>query len=203
MRRGAARLNQCSGSNVRPVTTPGTLPHCLKGVGGTPTRRTGHKPKCIQYEGLHPVRREHASDAALDGQMLPAGALGRVARLDDVVEALRDDLLKAGRMMPVEIDGGEEGAYLFYAVEAVVDCVDQRRSSTPKKATDQMKTTVFRRDALPSGLQAFRVPEFPGGVHWNGWAVGWLREILGADLEARLIWSEDSALTPHPDPWGF
>jgi hypothetical protein len=30
-----------------------------------------------------------------------------------------------------------------------------------------------------------------------------LQEILGADLEARLIWSEDRTLTPHPNPWGF
>ncbi|PIM71313.1 hypothetical protein CTU88_14485 [Streptomyces sp. JV178] len=39
--------------NVRPVATP-----------GTPSRRTGHKPKYIQYEDLHPARREHAPDAA-------------------------------------------------------------------------------------------------------------------------------------------
>ncbi|MER6419701.1 SDR family NAD(P)-dependent oxidoreductase [Streptomyces sp. NPDC001137] len=35
-----------------------TAPHCLKGVGGAPTRRTGHRPKYIQYEGLCPARRE-------------------------------------------------------------------------------------------------------------------------------------------------
>ncbi|EKX63716.1 hypothetical protein STRIP9103_07727 [Streptomyces ipomoeae 91-03] len=34
----------------------------LRGVAapGTPSRRTGHKPKYIQYEGLRPARREHA-----------------------------------------------------------------------------------------------------------------------------------------------
>ncbi|GGZ96243.1 hypothetical protein GCM10010344_75480 [Streptomyces bluensis] len=31
---------------------------------GTPSRRTGHRPKYIQYEGLRPARREHAPDAA-------------------------------------------------------------------------------------------------------------------------------------------
>ncbi|MFC8869098.1 hypothetical protein ACFUAC_15760 [Streptomyces sp. NPDC057148] len=40
-------------------------------------------------------------------------------------------------------------------------------------------------------------------MQWNGWAVDRLREILGADLEARLIWSEDPSGKPHPDPWGF
>ncbi len=41
--------------NVRRVATPGMLPHCLKGVGGTPTRRTGRKPKYIQYEDFRPA----------------------------------------------------------------------------------------------------------------------------------------------------
>jgi hypothetical protein len=50
--------------DVRPVARPGTLPHCLKGVGGAPTRRTGHKPKYLQYEDVRPARREHAPDAA-------------------------------------------------------------------------------------------------------------------------------------------
>ncbi len=39
--------------NVCPVATPGTH-----------SRRTGHKPKYIQYEDLRPARREHAPDAA-------------------------------------------------------------------------------------------------------------------------------------------
>ncbi|GCB44235.1 hypothetical protein [Streptomyces sp. NL15-2K] len=39
--------------NVCPVATPGTH-----------SRRTGHRPKYIQYEGLRPARREHAPDAA-------------------------------------------------------------------------------------------------------------------------------------------
>ena len=33
-------------------------------ASGPHSRRTGHKPKYIQYEGLHPARREHAPDAA-------------------------------------------------------------------------------------------------------------------------------------------
>jgi hypothetical protein len=39
--------------NVRPVAT-----------SGTPSRRTGRKPKYVQYEGFRPARREHAPDAA-------------------------------------------------------------------------------------------------------------------------------------------
>ncbi|GGZ13485.1 hypothetical protein GCM10010300_67120 [Streptomyces olivaceoviridis] len=35
--------------------TPCTLPHCLNGVGGAPTRRTGPRPKYIQYEGRGPA----------------------------------------------------------------------------------------------------------------------------------------------------
>ncbi|MCX5332047.1 MULTISPECIES: hypothetical protein [unclassified Streptomyces] len=34
--------------------------------------------------------------------------------------------------------------------------MDLRRSSKPKKGTGQMKQTVFRPDALPADLPAFR-----------------------------------------------
>ncbi len=52
----------CVGSGAcRP--TPGTLPQALR-AGGTPTRRTGRKPRYIQYEGFRPAHREHAPDAA-------------------------------------------------------------------------------------------------------------------------------------------
>ncbi|RMB81159.1 hypothetical protein CTZ28_35835 [Streptomyces shenzhenensis] len=40
-------------------TTPCTLPRALR-AGGTPTRRTGHSPKYIQYEDPRPAHREHA-----------------------------------------------------------------------------------------------------------------------------------------------
>ncbi|MDL5206085.1 SgcJ/EcaC family oxidoreductase [Streptomyces sp. ALI-76-A] len=69
VRRGASRLtcprdagnagmtqpgrSSAVAGDVRPVATP-----------GTPSRRTGRKPKYIQYEGFRPARREHAPDAA-------------------------------------------------------------------------------------------------------------------------------------------
>ncbi|MFD8450906.1 hypothetical protein [Streptomyces coelicoflavus] len=123
-----------------------------------------------------------------------------------VATLLAAEMSTAGRCLPVFPEGSDPEAdpgYLLFLVEKVVDCVDQRRSSKPKRGTGQMKTTIFHPEAVPAGLSAFRVPEFPGAVQWNGWAVDRLREILGADLEARLIWSEDPARKPHPDPWGF
>jgi hypothetical protein len=51
-----------------------------------------------------------------------------------VAEEMGSGLAKAGRLLPLEVEGAEEDAYLLYAVEAVVDCVDTRRSSKPKKA---------------------------------------------------------------------
>lgn len=123
-----------------------------------------------------------------------------------VAALLADELSTAGRYLPVFPEGSDPDAepdYLLLLAEKVVDCVDRRRSSKPKRGTGQMKTTVFLPEAVPAGLPAFRVPEFPGAVQWTGWAVDRLREILGADLEARLIWSEERAAVPHPDPWGF
>ncbi|MCZ4096981.1 hypothetical protein C8250_001635 [Streptomyces sp. So13.3] len=57
-------------------------------------------------------------------------------------------------------------------------------------------------DATEAPLRAYRLPVFPTAVYWNGWAVDRLKELLGDDLEARLIWSEDPTLTSHPNPWG-
>ncbi|MBP5865526.1 hypothetical protein F3K20_03510 [Streptomyces scabiei] len=57
--------SSAAAGNVRPVATPGTLPHSrLRSSGRGPHRRTGHKPEHIQHEGMRPARREHAPDAA-------------------------------------------------------------------------------------------------------------------------------------------
>jgi hypothetical protein len=139
----------------------------------------------------------------------PCGYPGAPVFSSRVAGLLADDLSASGRYLPVYPEDADqtgrtgEPEYLLHLVEKVVGCVDLRRSSKPKKGTGQMKQTVFRPDALLADLPAFRVPEFPGGVHWNGWAVDRLKEILGDDLEARLIWSEDRTRTPHPAPWGF
>ncbi|MFF3884574.1 hypothetical protein [Streptomyces sp. NPDC001914] len=120
-----------------------------------------------------------------------------------LAERLRDDLEKSGGLLPVRVEGSPSDAYLLHLVDQVVDCVDTRASSQPKKATGEMQKTVFRPDALPLALPSFRVPQFPVGVQWNAWAVDRLTELLGDDLEARLVWSQDPAVKPHPSPWGF
>ncbi|MGP3927460.1 hypothetical protein [Streptomyces sp. 8N616] len=118
-------------------------------------------------------------------------------------DLLRDRLVEAGSLVPVRIDGSLVDHYLLHLVEQVVDCVDTRRSSQPKRATGEMKKTVLRPEALPVCLPAFRVPQFPVAVYWNGWAVELLTEVLGDDIEARPVWSDNPTLTPHPNPWGL
>jgi hypothetical protein len=132
----------------------------------------------------------------------PSGAPGAPIVSRRIADLLRDDLETAGSLMPLHIDGTETDDYLLYLVEKVVDCLDTRRSSKPKR-NGEITKTVLRADALPADLPAFRVPEASGNVHWNAWAVDRLAELVGDDLEARLVWSEDPALTPHPNPWGF
>ncbi|AZP19764.1 hypothetical protein ACIGMX_11370 [Streptomyces aquilus] len=151
-------------------------------------------------------RAEWVGNPRLRRAEFPCGYPGAPVFSRRVADLLAEQLSAAGRYLPVypeDTDGQGEPGYLLHLVEKVVDCVDTRRSSKPKKGTGQMKQTFFVPDALPAELPAFRVPEFPGGVHWNGWAVDRLKEILGDDLEARLIWSEDRTRTPHPAPWGF
>ncbi|MER6527717.1 hypothetical protein [Streptomyces sp. NPDC001508] len=136
----------------------------------------------------------------------PCGYPGAPVFSRRIAEPVAEDLAAAGRYLPVHPEDsgpGGEAPYLLHLVEKVVDCVDPRRLSKPKRGTGQMKQTVFLPEALPTGLPCFRVPEFPGGAHWNAWAVDRLKDMLGADLEARLIWSEDLTLTPHPNPRGF
>ncbi|KAA0941886.1 hypothetical protein [Streptomyces apricus] len=152
------------------------------------------------------LRAEWVGDPRLRPTDFPCGYPGAPVFGRRIVDLLRDELHAAGRCLPVVPEGAvkkDPPDYLLYAVDKVVDCVDVRRSSKPKKGTGQMKVTVFRPDAVPAGLPAFRVPEYPGAVHWNGWMVERLRGLLGDDLEARLVWSEDRSRTPHPDPWGF
>ncbi|CCB77015.1 MULTISPECIES: hypothetical protein [Streptomycetaceae] len=119
-----------------------------------------------------------------------------------IADLLGEELLAAGSLLPLRIDGRETDDWLLYLVERVVDCIDPRRSSKPTRS-GEIKKAVFRADVVPVELPAFRVPHAPGMVYWNGWAVQRLVELLGDDLEARLIWSVDPSLTPHPNPWGI
>jgi hypothetical protein len=152
------------------------------------------------------LRADWVGNPRLRPTEFPCGYPGAPVLSCRIADLMKDDLRAAGKCLPVIPEGADQEdvfAYVLYAVEKVVDCVDTRRSSKPKKGTGQMKATVFRPDALPTGLPAFRVPEYPGAVHWNGWMVDRLTDLLGDDLEARLVWSEDRSLSPHPDPWGF
>ncbi|MFE5031226.1 hypothetical protein [Streptomyces sp. NPDC056683] len=115
----------------------------------------------------------------------------------------QERLEQAGRLVPVRTPGSEPDEYALYVVEPLVDCVDTRRSDRPKKATGEMRKMVFRPEAVPAELPAFRVPQFPVAVCWTGWMRDLLGEILGDGLEARLLWSPEPSAAPHPDPWGL
>ncbi|MFI1565069.1 hypothetical protein ACH4ZX_18790 [Streptomyces sp. NPDC020490] len=84
----------------------------------------------------------------------------------------------------------------------MVDCLDTHRSSKPKRS-GEINKTVFRPEALPVHLAAFRPPQFPRAVQWSGWAADRLVEVTGDQVERRLIWSQNPAAKPHPDPWGM
>ncbi|MFF3460928.1 hypothetical protein [Streptomyces sp. NPDC002619] len=133
----------------------------------------------------------------------PTGYHGAPVLSRRLAERFGDELLTAGSFVPVEIDGAKDDDYVLYVVEQVVDCLDLRRSSKPKKAGGEVKKAVFRPEAFPVHLPAFRLPQFPSAVQWNGWAADRLIELTGDEIEARLLWSEDPEAVPHPDPWGI
>jgi hypothetical protein len=119
-----------------------------------------------------------------------------------LVDAFGDELSAAGSLVPVDIAGAKDDTYYLYAVEQVVDCLDLIRSSKPK-TSGEVKKPVFRPEALPAQLPAFRLPQSPRTVQWNGWAVDRLRDLAGDQIESRLLWSQDPSAKPHPDPWGI
>ncbi|MDT0305428.1 hypothetical protein RM780_00410 [Streptomyces sp. DSM 44917] len=132
----------------------------------------------------------------------PSAYTGAPVLRRDLADLLGPGLTAAGDLLPVDT-GDPADDYVLLLVTEIADCLDQRRSSKPRRATGEIKQSVFLPDALPTTLAAFRVPQFPTGVYWNAWSTHRLTDHLGPTLEPRLCWSEDPALKPHPDPWGF
>ncbi|NKE59817.1 hypothetical protein FXN61_24635 [Lentzea sp. PSKA42] len=118
-----------------------------------------------------------------------------------IAEMFRADFEAAGTLQPLVIDGEESKEWFAFLVEKVVDCLDAEKSSEPEW-DGTIRKSVFRADAVPVDLPAFRVPQSTN-IHWNGWMVDRLMKLVALDVEARLIWSDDPTREPHPDPWGF
>lgn len=133
----------------------------------------------------------------------PSGRAGAPLLSRGLVEGFGEGLQAAGSFIPVDIGGAKDDEYFLYLVEQVVDCLDLRRSSKPKKMGGEVKKAVYRPEALPAHLPAFRLPQFPRAVQWNGWAAERLVELTGDQIEARLTWSQDPSAKVHPDPWGL
>ncbi|WP_222854069.1 hypothetical protein [Fodinicola acaciae] len=118
-----------------------------------------------------------------------------------VADAFRAAFEASGSLLPLHIDGVESTEWSVFLVEQVVDCLDTEKSSAPEW-DGVIRKGVFRADAVPVDLPAFRVPSSTS-VFWNGWAADRLCELAGVDVEVRLVWSDDPTRTPHSDPWGF
>ncbi|WP_158751460.1 hypothetical protein [Streptomyces bicolor] len=121
-----------------------------------------------------------------------------------IADRVRELFADGGTFVPVDLPGKPEGAYELYVAEQVVDCLDHEQSSEPRMPLDEIERAVFRPEALPLHLPAFRVPGSAWSVHWNGWAADLLCDLIGRDnLELRLVWSTDPEAKPHRDPMGF
>ncbi|GAB3432790.1 hypothetical protein GCM10027569_81740 [Flindersiella endophytica] len=118
-----------------------------------------------------------------------------------IVDLFRGDFEAAGSLLPLHVDGIESEDWFLFLVEQVVDCLDVERSSEPEW-DGVIRKTVFRADAVPNNLPAFRMPQSTK-IHWNGWAAHRMTKLGSRDVEARLIWTDDPTRTPHPDPWSF
>ncbi|PBC62060.1 hypothetical protein BKI49_20970 [Streptomyces sp. Tue6028] len=153
--------------------------------------------------GMYPTEltAEWVGDPRWKKNEFPTGTPGSPVLSRRIADLLRDDLEKAGRLLPVRIEKAAD-EYLLYLVERVADCLDMERSSPPDQL-GRVQRSVFRPEAVPVDVPAFRTTGFPTAVCWNGWAVERLTALLGDQLEVRLVWSEDPGLVPHHNPWGF
>lgn len=148
-----------------------------------------------------PLHAEWVGDPSWRPVEFSAGSTGPIVG-SAIAEKFRADFEAAGTLHPLHIDGEESKEWFIFLVEKVVDCLDVDRSSEPEW-NGTIRHSVFRADAVPVDLPAFRVPQSPHNICWNGWMVDRLMKLVALDVDARLIWSEDPAREPHPDPWGF
>ncbi|MCH5676103.1 hypothetical protein [Streptomyces gilvus] len=144
-------------------------------------------PSLSEYQGLHPngfdilrtmrwqrvgdeadrptrLRAEWLGERSWSKSEFPSGSPSAPVLSRRLVESLGDGLLAAGSLVPVDIDGAKDDDYFLYLVEQVVDCLDLRRSSKPKTGSGEVKKPVYRPEALPAHLAAFRLPQFPRAV---------------------------------------
>jgi hypothetical protein len=134
----------------------------------------------------------------------PSSALGAPVLSRRIADEVRERFAPGGHFIPVSVSGEPQGEYELYIAEHVVDCLDRERSSAPLQPTLVIEKSVFLPERLPLRYAAFQVPDFPGGVYWNGWAAELLRDLIGKDdLELRLVWSTDPDAVPHSNPMGF
>jgi hypothetical protein len=64
---------------------------------------------------------------------------------------MADELAASSSLVPVDIDAAaKDDEYFLFVVQAVVDCLDLRRSPKPKKIDGEVEKAVFRPLALPS-----------------------------------------------------
>jgi hypothetical protein len=121
-------------------------------------------------------------DSKAPGAEFASGCPGAPMLSRALADRLGEQLGKAGHLVPVRVEGAASDDYVLCVVEALVECVDRRHSSHPKKATGEKQRMVFRPEAYPAGLPAFRVPGFPVAVCWNGWMLDLLHDLVGNDV---------------------
>ncbi len=131
----------------------------------------------------------------------PCGAQGFPVfsqRLKDVLCQAAPD---AGAWIPVTVDGSPTRYELFLA-EHLVDCLDEKRASSPQTGTLQIKLPKFLADAIPLELAAFRIPQSPTIPLWNSWAVRALLAAAPTGLATKVVWSADPQLQGDHAPIG-
>ncbi|UCM90635.1 hypothetical protein [Streptomyces marincola] len=131
---------------------------------------------------------EWRGDPGARPSAFPSGDPGAPVLGPRVADAVGEDLLAAGSLRPVVINGTDAEGYVLYVVDRVADCLDVSASLLSREQPRVIHRAAFRPEALPAGLPAFRVPQSPCVVYWNGPMAERLATLLGADVELSPVW---------------
>jgi hypothetical protein len=132
----------------------------------------------------------------------PSYMLETAILIPEVVAAMAEELGHGGSLVPLQAaDDGivVKGVYRAYLAETVVDCLDEAASSEPQQYTNFRRQVAFHADRLPD-TPAFRVPQTPTITYWNRGAAERIQAIVGDDVQAWVVWSQDPTLPVHPNP---
>ena len=153
-----------------------------------------------QSDSLDEVKVEWIDNPSGPHGDFPCGLKSAPILSQKICDHFHEQLFRSGKLIPVSGEHLREGEYWLLFVEALVDCLDARRSTKPKKHTGEMQRPIFFGEKLDLSLPAFRIPESPRFVFWNRPFVEALKDFGAKAMSTMIVWAEDPTIKPAARP---